>query len=122
MFFKSFDLVYYRITMFIGNFTAFNVKAIYNKTERFPQFRFLPKLLYHFQHVLFFHLLVSFQRTLVLRFSKNNYYLVYVKVVIKVHFCLLIKDTHREKSTLMEKNSSAYEKNEYGHLGRWYIK
>ena len=31
------------------------------------------------------------------------------------------KDTRREKSTL-KLNSNAYEKYEYGHLGRWYIK
>ena len=31
------------------------------------------------------------------------------------------KDTHSEKGTL-KLNSSAYEKYEYGHLGRWYIK
>ena len=30
------------------------------------------------------------------------------------------KDTHKEKSTL-KLNSSAYEKYEQGHLGRWYI-
>ena len=29
--------------------------------SRFPQLRFLPKKLYHFQRVLFSHLLVSFQ-------------------------------------------------------------
>ena len=32
-----------------------------------------------------------------------------------------VKDTHRQKGTL-KLNSSAYEKYEYGHLGRWYIK
>ena len=32
-----------------------------NKTERFPQLRFLPKKWYHFQRVLFSHLLVFFQ-------------------------------------------------------------
>ena len=31
------------------------------------------------------------------------------------------KDTHREKSNL-KLNFSAYEKSEYGYLGRWYIK
>ena len=35
---------------------------------------FLPKKLSHFQWVLFFHILVSFQWSLVLRFSRKNYY------------------------------------------------
>ena len=36
-------------------------------------------------------------------------------------FLAFVKDIHREKNTL-KLNFTAYEKYEYEHLGRWYIK
>ena len=44
-----------------------------------------------------------------------------VNIIKSMNFNYFIKDTHREKRTV-KKDSSAYKKYKYGHLGRWYIK
>ena len=39
MFFKGFDSIYYQIILFFGNFTAFDVKSIYNNVKIMNDFR-----------------------------------------------------------------------------------
>ena len=63
-------------------------------TERFPQRRFIPRTSYHFQQVLFFHLLVSSMKHGFMVFQKDLFIidnLANAKVIIKVPFCLLNK-------------------------------
>ena len=99
IFFESFDHIYYRFTVFFANFTPFNVKTIYNtikiRPKDFHDFVFFQNGCiifnkYYFSSFSVFSMKLGFT-ALVFPKRLNIGNLVYVKVIIKVPFCLLNK-------------------------------